>query len=95
MNLRAQFEWDGDLKPVSTSFIGVSPEFEMAIYTLAYLMETEEVPCDLGPYSVVIKSFSIGKGAGAKLGTSFPEQVAVGSLTATLGAHLYCRRINV
>ena len=27
-----QFGWFGDLKPVGTSLVGVSPEFEMALY---------------------------------------------------------------
>ncbi|KAJ8556500.1 hypothetical protein K7X08_032252 [Anisodus acutangulus] len=32
--LTIQFEWNGVLKSVSSSLIGVSPEFEVAIYTL-------------------------------------------------------------
>ena len=32
-----QFEWDGALKPVSTSFIGTTPEFELKIYFSLFL----------------------------------------------------------
>ncbi|GMH28820.1 hypothetical protein Nepgr_030663 [Nepenthes gracilis] len=34
--LTIQFEWNGVLKSVSSSFIGVSPEFEVALYTLCF-----------------------------------------------------------
>ncbi len=48
--LTLQFTWkdaeDGsiDLKPVSSSFIGVSPEFEIALYTLCFLAGGEVRP---------------------------------------------------
>ena len=32
-----QFEWCGELKPESSSFIGVSPTFEIALYSLCFL----------------------------------------------------------
>ncbi|KAJ3215336.1 hypothetical protein HDU67_000551 [Dinochytrium kinnereticum] len=31
-----QFTWDGYLKPLTTLFIGTSPEFEIALYTMAF-----------------------------------------------------------
>ncbi|KAL7439371.1 hypothetical protein ACHAXM_009623 [Skeletonema potamos] len=34
--LTLQFEWNGVEKFVGTSFIGVTPEFEMALYTMAF-----------------------------------------------------------
>ncbi|CAN0354177.1 unnamed protein product, partial [Ectocarpus fasciculatus] len=33
-----QFEWNGELKEISSSFVGVSPEFEIALYTLLFLL---------------------------------------------------------
>lgn len=38
-SLPAQFEWNGELKDISSSFVGVSPEFEMALYTLLFLLD--------------------------------------------------------
>jgi poly(U)-specific endoribonuclease len=69
-----QFAWEGDLKPVSTSFIGVSPEFELALYTLAFLGGQEDNFCCLdGEHELNIKCYSIGHGHGRKIGTAFPE----------------------
>ncbi|XP_061533508.1 uridylate-specific endoribonuclease C [Phycodurus eques] len=36
-----QFSWHSVLKPVGSSFIGTSPEFEMALFTVLFLMNTE------------------------------------------------------
>ena len=36
--LTLQFQWNGGQKPLSTIFIGTSPEFEMALYTMAFLV---------------------------------------------------------
>jgi len=35
--LGIQFEWNGAVKPMSSIFVGVSPEFEVALYTLCFL----------------------------------------------------------
>ena len=36
-----QFKWDGLVKHMGSSFIGVSPAFELALYTLCYLAGEE------------------------------------------------------
>lgn len=68
-----QFSWEREIKPVSTSLIGVSPEFELALYTLCFLNGKEENVIQLGPYLCNIKCFSFGRGNNVKIGTSFPE----------------------
>lgn len=35
--LGMQFEWDGYFKEVGSAFIGSSPEFDLAIYSLCYI----------------------------------------------------------
>lgn len=40
--LTLQFKWNGVEKFVGTSFIGVSPEFELALYTAAFLAGEDE-----------------------------------------------------
>lgn len=69
--LTLQFAWLDELKPVSTSFIGVSPEFELALYTLMFLAGVENNKVQCGPYKLNIKCFRYGK----QLGTSYPEEV--------------------
>ncbi|KAM4747604.1 poly(U)-specific endoribonuclease [Rhinophrynus dorsalis] len=41
--LNLQFSWKEMVKPVGSSFIGVSPEFEFAVYTTIFLMSQEKV----------------------------------------------------
>ncbi|KAH0616410.1 hypothetical protein JD844_027479 [Phrynosoma platyrhinos] len=41
--LSLQFSWKGLVKPVGSTFIGVSPEFEFALYTIIFLQSNERV----------------------------------------------------
>ncbi|KAL8196208.1 hypothetical protein R6Q57_025208 [Mikania cordata] len=66
--LTLQFEWNGVLKSVSSSLIGVSPEFEIGLYTLCFYMGGEDNYVQLGPYHVNIKCYRLGN----KLGSAFP-----------------------
>ena len=71
--LTLQFAWNGVMKKQGTMFIGVSPEFEMALYTLCFLMGNEEnilSLCTEGEvFEMNIKCFKM---AGEKIGTTFP-----------------------
>ena len=42
-----QFAWGEEVKSVGTSFIGVSPEFEIALYTLCFLSDSEETEVEV------------------------------------------------
>ncbi|XP_076885800.1 uncharacterized protein LOC143535425 [Bidens hawaiensis] len=66
--LTLQFEWNGVLKSVSSTMIGVSPEFEIALYTLCFYMGGEDNYVELDPYYVNIKCYRLGN----KLGSAFP-----------------------
>ncbi|KAK1684441.1 hypothetical protein QYE76_045289 [Lolium multiflorum] len=55
--LTVQFEWHGVLKSVSSSLIGVSPEFELALYTLCFYMGGEDNRVNIGPYTVNVKCY--------------------------------------
>lgn len=41
--LSIQFSWKGSVKPIGSTFIGVSPEFEFALYTIIFLLSEERV----------------------------------------------------
>ncbi|XP_010274551.1 PREDICTED: poly(U)-specific endoribonuclease-B [Nelumbo nucifera] len=67
--LTIQFEWNGVLKSVSSSLVGVSPEFEIALYTLCFYAGGEDNHVQLGPYPVNIKCYRHGND---KIGSVFP-----------------------
>ncbi|KAJ0048720.1 hypothetical protein Pint_15726 [Pistacia integerrima] len=66
--LTIQFEWNGVLKSVSSTLIGVSPEFEIALYTLCFFLGGEDNHTQLGPYPVNIKCYRQGD----RIGSVFP-----------------------
>ncbi|RYH29737.1 hypothetical protein EON65_07565 [archaeon] len=49
-----QFRWHHAIKKVSSSFIGTSPEFEVALYTLCFFMNQQDLLVQTGPYKVQI-----------------------------------------
>lgn len=71
--LTVQLAWGKELKPCSTMFIGTSPEFEMAIYTLCFHAGKEENRIDLLEYDLNIKCFRIHSKYGDKVAGCFPE----------------------
>jgi len=68
-----QFSWGEESKSVSTSFIGVSPEFEFALYTMMFLASGERTVCELDGFDVAIRCYHINTRSGLRLGSSFPE----------------------
>lgn len=64
-------------------FIGTSPEFEVALYTLCFLAGQEENVVSLGDYQVKIKVYRIRSKYGDKVGSAFPE-VSLATLTSPL-----------
>ncbi|CAG07114.1 unnamed protein product [Tetraodon nigroviridis] len=70
--LNLQFSWRGLVKPIGGSFIGVSPEFEVALFTIVFLMSTEKMT------SVVVKVHEyvlelVVCRHGRSIGTSYPK----------------------
>ena len=72
--LKTIFEWEGSIKPVSSIFIGVSPELELALYTLAVLLKPDDAcTVSLGGKTIDIRNH-VFKNRGKKyLGTAFPD----------------------
>lgn len=74
--LTIQFRWNGIEKFVGSSFIGTSPEFEFALYTLCFICGEEDNHLSLNTgndtYKLNIKCYTMD---GNKIGTTFPEVV--------------------
>lgn len=72
--LTLQFQWRGVEKAMGGGFIGVSPEFELAMYTTCFLLgeENNEVELDTGydTFRLNIKCYKMGKN---QIGTVYPE----------------------
>eukprot|EP00246_Nothoceros_aenigmaticus_P002438 TRINITY_DN13310_c0_g2_i1.p1 TRINITY_DN13310_c0_g2~~TRINITY_DN13310_c0_g2_i1.p1 ORF type:complete len:387 (+),score=80.03 TRINITY_DN13310_c0_g2_i1:167-1327(+) len=67
--LTIQFAWNGHLKQLSSTLVGVSPEFEMALYTLCFFVGEENNWVDLGPYRVNVKCYHMGED---RIGSIYP-----------------------
>lgn len=70
----------GDVQAVSSMFVGTSPEFEMALYTLCFVAGTEENLVQIGPYDLKIRAYRIRSKYGDKVGSTFPEVRSRGPL---------------
>lgn len=75
--LTLQFRWNDIEKFVGTSFIGVSPEFEFAVYTTCFLLGEEEndvvLKTGTDEFHLKIRCYKMSRD---KIGTSFPEATA-------------------
>ncbi|CAN8074463.1 unnamed protein product [Agarophyton chilense] len=67
-----RFRWFGCLKSVSSMFIGTSPEFEIAMYTLLWFSRDQgshvESDAELGPYLVQLRIYEFD----SKITSAFP-----------------------
>ena len=66
-----QFMWNkSNTKPIGSSFIGTSPEFEIALYTLLHAMDRgDRVPLCIAGYDLEIHCFPHGRYG---IGTAYP-----------------------
>ncbi|XP_034391170.1 poly(U)-specific endoribonuclease-C [Cyclopterus lumpus] len=76
--LNLQFSWHGLVKPVGSAFIGTSPEFEMALFTIVFLTSTERsttvlVNIDQCRMELVVIRH------GRSLGTAYPKLLSSNS----------------
>ncbi|KAI5623907.1 poly(U)-specific endoribonuclease-C precursor, partial [Silurus asotus] len=70
--LNVQFSWHGQLKPVGSTFVGVSPEFEMAVFTIFFLTSKEKsstAVVNMDEYQVQL----VVSRHGRSIGTSYPK----------------------
>nr|XP_029512083.1 poly(U)-specific endoribonuclease-C-like [Oncorhynchus nerka] len=70
--LNLQFSWKGLVKPVGSSFIGVSPEFEVALFTILFLASTEKVTTAVVKVDEYLLEMVVYR-QGRSIGTSYPK----------------------
>uniref|UniRef100_A0A3Q0T1Z9 Uridylate-specific endoribonuclease n=1 Tax=Amphilophus citrinellus TaxID=61819 RepID=A0A3Q0T1Z9_AMPCI len=70
--LNLQFSWKGLVKPVGGSFIGVSPEFEFALFTIIFLMSTEKMTSVVVKVDEYMLELVVCR-HGQSIGTSYPK----------------------
>ncbi|TPX60668.1 hypothetical protein PhCBS80983_g01583 [Powellomyces hirtus] len=70
--LSFQLSWHGEVKPVSTFFIGTSPEFEIALYTLVFLAGSEDNNVVLDGVELNLKCHKFQSRGVVRLGSVYP-----------------------
>ncbi|XP_013996735.1 uridylate-specific endoribonuclease C isoform X1 [Salmo salar] len=70
--LNLQFSWKGLVKPVGSSFIGVSPEFEVALFTILFLTSTDKVTTAVVKVDEYLLEVVVYR-QGRSIGTSYPK----------------------
>jgi poly(U)-specific endoribonuclease len=72
--LSIQLSWNGVVKPVSSFAIGTSPEYEIALYTLAFLCGGEDpIPLTIDETECKIVVHKFNSRNGPKIGSAYLE----------------------
>jgi poly(U)-specific endoribonuclease len=69
--LSLKFAWAGEVKPVSTFLIGTTPEFELALYTMAFYSKKETIVADFAGFDVDVITHRFNTRDGDKLGSAY------------------------
>ncbi|XP_072529183.1 uridylate-specific endoribonuclease C [Salminus brasiliensis] len=70
-----QFSWKAMVKPVGSSFIGVSPEFEVALFTLVFLMSNDRLTKSVVKVDKYLMEIVVCR-HGRAIGTSYPKMLS-------------------
>ncbi|ORY02153.1 hypothetical protein K493DRAFT_298040 [Basidiobolus meristosporus CBS 931.73] len=70
-----QFKWKNVLKPMSTTLFGVSPEFEIALYTLSFLCGKERTPTTFGDIDVNVVCYDYNHHSDRSIGSAYVELI--------------------
>lgn len=72
--IRNPFFWNSAYKPVGGFFIGTSPAFDLAVYTLCfYARPNENCPLTFNGHDVPVLAYTINCDAGECVGSSYPN----------------------
>jgi poly(U)-specific endoribonuclease len=69
----AHFTWNGMWKDLGSFFVGTSPEFDLAIYTICGLLHrNSQCHFTLQGHSVSIQTWDVGHKAGNQIASAYP-----------------------
>ena len=69
--VNVNFKWQGHCKPSSSMFVGTSPEFELALYTLCWFSRpNSRCPIKLGGHLLSVQTYEQVNVFGKKLVTA-------------------------
>jgi len=68
-----RLNYKGATKPFSTSFIGTSPEFEFALYTLLFYLGHQDTQFVVKDIQVNVKVYDINRNNTRLIGSAYPE----------------------
>ncbi len=72
--MKSIFEWDGMVKPVSSIFLGLSPEIELAIYTICALIRPDDtVEISLAGKKIDVRTHVFKQRGKKYLGSAYPD----------------------
>ncbi|XP_046401968.1 endoribonuclease CG2145-like [Ischnura elegans] len=71
--IKLTFKWDSNFKPIGSIFVGTSPEFEMALYTVCFLARPNRTcPIKLNGLPVIIQTHQREYNGKVYIGTAYP-----------------------
>jgi len=72
--IKHKFDWEGVEKPISSMFVGTSPEFEMALYTVCfYARPGAQCPVKLGGKNVKVQTHYMNRQGKRYVASAFPD----------------------
>lgn len=71
--LSIKFAWGNEEKPVSTFVLGSTPEYELALYSMAFFNRDEKTKVFIDNVPVELTCYRIRSRYGDKIGTAFPS----------------------
>lgn len=69
--IMTKFTWKKNMKQIGSFFIGTSPEFDMALYTVSYLMDFNKLVVDLAGTKIKVTCYGINRDK--SIGTCYPD----------------------
>lgn len=71
---KVRFSFNNINKPVNTMFIGTSPELEMALYTVCFMLRVDkDCPISLGGKTANIRTYPFRYRGKMLIGSAYPE----------------------